>query len=194
MTWEQNSDGAGDMLSVLSDEELVGMCRSGKTSAPYASELIVRYFPLIKSKAARLCYDRSVSEDIVQEGLLGLMNAIRGFDMKRDSKFSSFAYSCIVNRMVTASEKLKVQSSGSECGENEREGEVSDPESIFIGKELMSEIEKILSPSELEAFRLFAAGMTAGDISERLGVSYKSADNAVQRARKKLREHFDNKR
>ena len=95
-----------DSLSSCSDEELVERCRGGRLSVPAASELIYRYFGFIKSKAASMCGSASVCDDFVQEGVLGFLGAIRHYSSDKGTAFSSYAYSCVVNRMKTAAAKL----------------------------------------------------------------------------------------
>lgn len=179
-----------DALSSFSDEELVRRYRLGRNSRSCETEIVVRYFSFIKSKASSFGYDCSSREDLVEEGLLGLMNAVRCFDEEKGNKFSAYAYSCVVNRMRTAAEKLSKVSESEETSEDEHGEDREDPESIFLGKELAAEIRERLTPSEFSVFSLYAKGMTAGEISAQLGISYKSADNAVQRSRRKLMELF----
>lgn len=177
-----------ERLSSLSEEELVLRCMSGKTSAVYVSELVCRYFPFIKSKAAVFCGFPAQYDDFVQEGLLGLINAVRGFDSGRGGKFSSYAYACIVNRMKTAASK---QAFGISCSDGEEKGEDnSTPESIFIGRELLSGLEDRLSELEYGVCTLYAAGLSCAEISKKLGISRKAADNALGRARRKLRSEL----
>ena len=176
-----------DSLSSCSDEELARRCRGGKSSVPAVSELIYRYFGFIKSKAASMCGSPSACDDFVQEGLLGFLSAVRNYSPEKGSSFSAFAYSCVVNRMKTAAAKLsRLQSS--EEGSDEDEGEDNlTPESIIIQRELFRELESALSPMEYEIFRLHITGLTPCEITKRMNIPQKSAENAVARARRKLR-------
>ena len=160
-----------DSLSSCSDEELVERCRGGRLSVPAASELIYRYFGFIKSKAASMCGSASVCDDFVQEGVLGFLSAIRHYSSDKGTAFSSYAYSCVVNRMKTAAAKLsRLQST--EEGSDEDKGEDNlTPENIM----------------EYEIFRLSITGLTSEEIAKKLNISVKSAENAVSRARRKLK-------
>lgn len=187
----KTDDSKCDMLSACSDEELVARCQGGRLSAPYVSELIYRYFSFIKSKAAHMCSSPSSCDDLVQEGLLGFMSAIRRFDCAKGAKFSSFAYSCVTNRMKTAAARMS-RLSESEEGTDSEEGEDNiTPESIIISREFFSNIEKLLSPLEYSIFKMYISGLSCGEIAEKLGISRKSAGNAIQRARQKLRTELD---
>lgn len=183
----ENNENQCDSLSACSDEELVERCRGGRLSVPAASELIYRYFGFIKSKAASMCGSASVCDDFVQEGMLGFLSAVRHYSSEKGTSFSSYAYSCVVNRMKTAAAKLsRLQSS--EEGSDEDKGEDNlTPENIIIQRELFRELEDILSPMEYEIFRLSITGLTAEEIARKLNISVKSAENAVSRARRKLK-------
>ncbi|MCI7768378.1 MAG: sigma-70 family RNA polymerase sigma factor [Oscillospiraceae bacterium] len=176
-----------DVLSERSDEELCELCRENKLCVSCYTELIYRYFPFIKSKAAAICPDNSAYDDIVQEGMLGLLSAVRNFNGDKGSKLSSFIYSCAVNRMKTAAAKLRGQLSSEDKGDEEPSYSLT-PESIIIQRELFSELEDTLSPMERRIFLLHISGLSFGEIADRLGISQKSAANAGGRAAAKLRQ------
>ncbi len=188
MTEDGNNDNnLYDFLSACSDEELVSRCTSFNNSAPFASELILRYFGFIKKKASQLCGSVSSYDDFVQEGLLGLINAVKGFDPNKGTDFSSFAAACIVNRIKNAAAKQNRTLEREDNSDNKEAEDRLTPESIIIEREFYSEICSVLSPLEYKIFRLFITGLTYSEIAQRTGITPKAADNAVQRARKKLR-------
>ena len=88
----ENKSDICDSLSERSDEELAAICQKNKLCVSCYSELIYRYFPLVKSRAAAICPDSSAYDDFVQEGMLGLVSGIRSFKAESGSKFSSYAY------------------------------------------------------------------------------------------------------
>lgn len=177
-----------DSLSVCTDEELAEKYRTAKPSAPYASELICRYFPFIKMKAAQMCPGGAACDDFVEEGLLGFMNAVRGYDPKKGNSFSAYVRSCVVNRMKTAAARLSRQNAEEVVSEEEQGQDRITPENVFMGRELMRDISDELTELEYNAFRLYYSGLSGSEIGGVLGIPAKSADNAVQRARRKLRE------
>lgn len=184
----EKNDDLCDVLSESSDEELAMLCREKKLCVSCYSELICRYFPLIKSKASAICPDPSAYDDFVQEGMLGLLSAVRGYRDDKDSKFSSFAYSCIVNRMKTAAAKLRGQQLAEDTGDNAEPASTLTPESIIIQREILKELENTLSPMERRCFLLHLSGLDFDEIGERLGIPERSAKNASGRAGAKLRE------
>lgn len=185
----ENKNELCDALSERSDEELAEICQKNKLCVSCYSELIYRYFPLVKSRAAAICPDPSAYDDFVQEGMLGLVSGIRSFNKESGSKFSSYAYSCISNRMKTAAAKLRGQQAAENGSDEEPEpASTLTPESIIIQRELLRELEGTLSPLERHCFLLHISGLSFGEIGSKLGISEKSAKNAAGRAGAKLRE------
>lgn len=175
-----------DVMSERSDEELIVLCRENKLCVSFYTELIYRYFPFVKSKAAALCPETNAYDDIVQEGMLGLLSAIRSYDENKGSKFSSFVFSCVVNRMKTAAAKLRGQQFTEDTGEEELSCSLT-PESIIIQREFFRELENTLSPMERRIFLLHLSGLSFDEIAAKQGISRKSAENAAGRAAAKLR-------
>ena len=185
----ENKSDICDSLSERSDEELAAICQKNRLCVSCYSELIYRYFPLVKSRAAAICPDSSAYDDFVQEGMLGLVSGIRSFKAENGTKFSSYAYSCISNRMKTAAAKLR----GQQAAENNSNDDIEPasnltPESIIIQREILKELENTLSPLEKRCFLLHFSGLSFEEIGEKVGISEKSAKNAAGRAGAKLRE------
>ena len=179
-------------LCSKTDEELVSLAKTDKASA---SVILSRYSKLILIKSKIYANSDTDSEDLHQEGLMSLLKAINAYDPSMGAKFSTFAEKCVVNRMKTVSARM-----GRSCSEVNRidEDEAADvlsveetPESIFLYKEFLDEllgsIDSLLSDAELRAFRLCMSGMTYKQAAKKLGVTEKSVDNAMQRARRKIR-------
>lgn len=133
-------------------------------------------------------------EDLTQEGLLALCNAIESFDCENGAKFASFADTCVTNRIKTAAQtiaKHKRNDMTVIADENDIADADSSPENICLEKESGIRIKKmigsVLSPLEARVFELYLDGRSYREIAEMLGISEKSADNAVFRIRKKLK-------
>jgi RNA polymerase sporulation-specific sigma factor len=182
----------------MTDEELAVLAKSDKTAS---EKLIRRYCRLILVKAEIFANPVTDSDDLSQEAMISLMRAINSFDPARGVKFSTYAETCIVNRMKTicTGKKTAPKISGSldDMDDCEVLSAEETPESIFLYKELISElresVESVLSPAESRTLQLCMQGMSYRSAAEKLGVSEKAVDNAMQRARRKLRHLYFNK-
>lgn len=185
-----------DTFKNMTDEELAAISSDNSTAV---SELVSRYAKLIWIKANIMANSASDAEDLAQEGLLGLLNAISKFDSERRVKFSTFAEVCISNRMRTILDRNRnvpvVETDGSDIS-NDEAVLPDTPESIFIEKEhlsqLYNEIISLLSNREWKIFTLFLQGLSYKNIAEKLNISEKSVDNAIQRIRRKLKSRWNN--
>ena len=178
--------------SNMTDEELAVMAKSSKVAA---EALISRYSKLILIKSELFANDRTDSEDLRQEGLMSLLKAASSFDPGRGVKFSTYCEVCISNRLRTvcagSGKSPKFSESLDDVSESEALSVEETPESICLYNETMSEISRtvdsVLSLAERRAFRLCMQGLSYRCTAKRLGVSEKAVDNAMQRARRKLR-------
>ncbi|HIV19371.1 MAG TPA: sigma-70 family RNA polymerase sigma factor [Candidatus Merdivicinus intestinigallinarum] len=177
----------------LTDEELAEQYQKRNSAA--LAELMSRYLPLIQKYAVQ--YQNVFDfDDLVQEGCIGLFDAVRSFHRDNHTKFSTYALVCIRNRVQKAVEKATSQKAAAFRNHVPLEdaGEVSDhssPEQIFLNREaleaVMNGIQTLLTPMERKV--LFAAldGMDYQTIAKSLNISPKSVDNALQRVRRKLK-------
>lgn len=179
-------------LNSKTDEELAVL---GKTDKAAAAVLISRFSKLIFVKSEIFAGSQAESDDLYQEGMISLLKAIEAFDMCKGVKFSTFAEVCIINRMRSFSKKsVRDMSFAERVDEDEAKDTLSDeetPESIFFYKEFFSELWKdicsVLSLTELNVLTLCVQGLSYRSAAEKLGMTEKSVDNAMQRARKKIR-------
>lgn len=174
------------------DDELAVMAKNDKNAA---AVLVSRYSKLIFIKSGIYANFNTDSDDLSQEGLMGLLSAIGSYKPEKQVKFSTFAEVCIENRMKSLLAKGNraaapvdnidelTEVSGASADET--------PESIYLYKEYFSElfssIQSVLSPAELRIFKLCFGGASYREAAEKLGITEKSVDNAMQRARKKIR-------
>lgn len=175
----------------LSDEELVSRAKSDKRAV---SELIVRYLRTVEHIADR--YDSSIREDMVQEGLMGLLKAVNSYREDENVKFSTYARVCIKNKVISSMKKnsligLEEFTDDMTWEMLARDSDLS-PESILMENERIDEVnDKIisaLSEQEWKVFQLFLTGMAYNQMALNLGVTVKSVDNAMQRVRRKLKQ------
>ena len=165
-------------LAELSDNELIKLFKEGNQTAFH--QLVLRYMFAVKRKAADMNCKSMDFDDLVQEGFLGLYNAVNAYDENGGASF----------RMLSA-----VRSAGREIDTEELSEDIparaeTEPENAFIIKEdfarLMRYIEKSLSKSELKVLSLYLEGKSYDEIASELNKSRKFCDNAMQRVRKKL--------
>lgn len=179
-----------------SDEEL---CLDAAQGDPRAeTELVSRYGWLVRACARPLFLAGGDSEDLVQEGLLGLLDAIREFDSSRDAGFATFARVCIQNRLrsaVRSAAREKHMALNAAVPLEEREAseggqEPGNPEDVIIAREAwreeMTRLGRELSPFEREVLGQYLDGFSYQEIAQATGRPLKAVDNAVQRIRRKL--------
>ncbi|EWM55249.1 sigma-70 family RNA polymerase sigma factor [Ruminococcus flavefaciens] len=179
-------------LNKKSDEELAVLGKSDKTAA---AVLLSRFSRLVFIKSEIFANSETDSDDLHQEGMISLLKAIEAFDPQKGVKFATFAEVCIVNRMKTLTRKSgRELSLGERIDDDKAEDVLSveeTPESIYFYKEFFSElwnnICSVLSLTELNVLTLCVQGLSYKSTAEKLGMTEKAVDNAMQRARKKIR-------
>ncbi|MDO5548159.1 MAG: sigma-70 family RNA polymerase sigma factor [Eubacteriales bacterium] len=187
--------------SLRSEEELCAKAQAGDRAAEEV--LAVRCSHLVKSCARPYFLIGADSEDLIQEGMLGLLKAIRSFDAVRGVPFEAYARTCITSRIYSAvrsaaadkhkplnnSESISQKSLIDDSHELSASLSVSDPALLVIHieeqQERLQHLEDQLSPFEKRVLQLFLAGLSYQDMAEQLGKPVKSVDNAVQRIRRK---------
>lgn len=184
-----------------SDEELAVASQKGDASA--CEVLLDRYKGTVREIATAYFLIGADSDDVIQEGMIGLYKAVLGYDGERDASFGTFASLCIRRQIVSAvrsASRLKnsplndyVSLFGGEGQEETLTGQAHvapGPEEDFIRQEseqLMREkLNRLLSPFEWQVLGLFLAGKTYREIGEAVGKDAKAVDNALSRVRQKL--------
>lgn len=199
-----------DRFSQYSDEELILRIRDGESDG--TDYLMEKYKSRVRLRAKSMYLLGADTEDLIQEGMIGLFKAVRDYDAGRDSSFATFAELCITRQIynaVEASRRKKHQPLNSsiplEGLNNEAQKEVGEhllkqtgtrlggrsPEELIIDNENMKTLEALieqeLSPFEKQVLELSLTGMSYTEIARVLGRDAKSADNALQRIRSKVR-------
>lgn len=197
-----------DKLSVMTDEDLV---RAYKENANQdaANILYERYKDTVKHKATALFITGGDKDDLIQEGMIGLFNAVRDFDLERNVKFTTFASICIERQMQNAIKASNRQKNfplnayisldqpvgtGDEgdmtIGDNLAADDFYNPEYAYLNREEIQTINEDakhkLSSFEKEVFALSQKGQNYKQIATALKKSPKSIDNALTRIKKKL--------
>ena len=194
------------------DEELIHRLRDGEDAI--MDFICEKYKNLVRSKAKSMFILGGDSEDLIQEGMIGLFKAVRDYDSGRDASFYTFADLCISRQMYTA-----VQASGRQKhfplnnyvsldSSPGRKGSQEDirllealaartepnPEEVFLDKErvayLENTIENELSAFEKQVLDLYMTGMSYTHIAKVLWRSEKATDNALQRLKSKIKKRL----
>ena len=183
-------------ISEYSDEELCALVADGCRDAE--EELVKRYLRPVRVCARPYFLAGGDSEDLIQEAMFGLLKAIREFDSSRDVRFKTFAEVCIRNRIRSAvtnaarnkyaplNDSVPFDSPMLGVGVSLEEQYISREEKT----ELLACLKQRLSPLEHRVLDLFLLGLSYQEISEQVGRSIKSVDNAVQRIRRKVAGNF----
>lgn len=188
------------------DEELVQLAQKGNLDAE--EYLIRKYKEMIRAKSQFYFIIGAESDDVVQEGMIGLFKAIQSFQIDRDTRFRTFAELC-VNRQIISAIKLASrkkheplndsvslnrpihdEKSDTTIGESLRASNDTEPEEELLMKALMEEINngQAFSPFELQVWNAYIKGKDYREIAMDLGKNPKAIDNAIQRTKKKIIE------
>ena len=193
--------------SVLSDCELHSLYLAGDAEAGNA--LVLRYRRLVKSCTRPFFLAGGDSEDLLQEGMIGLLSAIREFDPDGVSSFRSFAELCIRRRVISAARsasRLKhaplndgLSLEQLQSGESQhlfQQLTAHSPEDLILDQtwadEFLAVCSSYLSDFENRILMDYLDGLSYAEMAKRRGRSEKSIDNAIQRIRKKLARHIPN--
>jgi len=190
----------------LTDERLVNLAQDGDENAE--EFLIRKYKDVVRSKAHLYFMVGADSEDIVQEGMIGIFKAIRGYNKTRQASFHTFAEICINRQIITAikratrlkhsplntsvslSKPLSEAEPDTTLEETLSSNSNTDPEALFLLKEDMGYIEgngsEIFSDLELNVWNEYLKGRSYLQIAEITGRPPKAIDNAIQRTKRKL--------
>lgn len=188
----------------FTDEELIGKLRAGDTEI--ANYIMEKYKPLVRKKTNTMYLIGGETEDLMQEGMIGLFKAVRDYDTKKSATFFSFAELCITRQIYSALQASNRKKHSplnnyiSFSSHDEAEGmhleeiigsQNISPEQIMIEKELkeefFSKLEEKLSPMEKKVLYLSLEGSSYIQIAKSLGTSSKSIDNTLQRIRGKVK-------
>ncbi len=191
----------------LTDEQLIGKLRAGEREI--MDYLMVKYKSMVRKKARAMYLLGGENEDLIQEGMIGLIKAVRDYDPSQGTSFSSFAELCVSRQMYSAIEASKRKKhlplntyiSLYEDSEVEKDGRTmplidtiepeqeTDPEALYFGKEyteaFVEQLKENLSSLENHVLYLHLMGTDYRKIAELLDKSPKSIDNALQRIKNK---------
>ena len=207
MVDSRSIDWQNDSFRGLSDRELCLLTAGGDPQAE--TELVRRYGQLVRACARPLFLAGGDSEDLIQEGMVALIKAVREFAPDKVATFRTFAEICIRNRLysvlrASARDKHKAlnQSISLDTPDFDSNSYTSgtsslaqrDPEDCLIDREhtaaLLAGVRKQLSEFEAKILGYYLDGLSCREIADTVGKPPKSVDNAVQRIRRKVAQHL----
>ena len=195
-----------DKYKDVSDEQLIDRLRDGQTGV--VDYLMEKYKNLVRKRANALYLIGGETEDLIQEGMIGLFKAVQDYSPDKESSFYHFAQLCITRQMYTAVEASRRKKhtplntyvpldAGGEEGDSmyleaDKQLQTLDPEALFISQEnvrqLLRQANERLSRMERQVLSLYLEGMNYRQIAVRLCRDAKAIDNALQRIRGKLQK------
>lgn len=190
----------------FSDEELIDRLRNGDVDI--MDHILAKYKPLVRKKANAMFLIGGETDDLMQEGMIGLFKAIRDYKEKRETSFYTFADLCITRQLysaVEASNRKKhvplntyvsfdasTGDGGKPLSETLPADGMEDPEQVVIAQEnvrlFFEHLNSRLSPFEQAVLNEYLTGENYRQIAEKMGKSPKTIDNALSRIKIKIRE------
>jgi RNA polymerase sporulation-specific sigma factor len=198
-----------------SDEELVARAKTGDSDA--FRSIWTRYRQFVRMKANSYFLAGGDSDDLIQEGNIGLYKAIRDYESGRSTTFRSFAELCVTRQIITAIKTASRQKhvplnpsvsfshSPSSADFDSRtladvlpSGRTSDPvQQVISSEEVVSLTDclvRMLSPLESLVLKHYLEGNSYEAIAEQIGHDTKTVDNALQRIKRKVTLHLESRR
>lgn len=184
----------------FSDEELLRNIKSvDKISSKEAAILVERYMNIVRIKAlttAKRCPSADFDE-LYSDGLMGLLKAIRYYNEDKGASFATFASRCVDTSMSTCVKKATKNSPTNRDDDfdfDSLQDESLSADDIIIEKEENEEfykkLDRILTDREMSVIDMYIKNFSYQQIGEKLGINEKSVDNALQRAKAKIKHNL----
>ena len=181
--------------NTFTDEALVARAQSGDKEAE--AEILLRYRDLVRFYARKFFLVGGETEDLIQEGMIGLYQAIGNFRLGEDGRsFQKFASLCVWRQIVDAVRKASGKKNEPlkdyvSIADDFAFAEPNPEETLILAddrRELNDKMTRILTDTEFKIFTMYMDGRSCAEICEITGKAYKSVDNAIQRSKQKLRK------
>lgn len=196
----------------VDDGYLIALAKQGDPTA--YDRLVRRYYGFVRLKASSYFIAGGDSDDLIQEGLVGLYKAIRDYRTDRESSFRNFAELCITRQIITA---VKTATRNKHVPLNQYVSFASTPAGATDGEPTLDEVlpgstvhdpvNQVISSQELQALvaclstalselesrvlTLYLDGRSYEEVGERIGCDTKTVDNALQRVKRKIGAHLE---
>lgn len=187
--------GSTNSYNSLDDNTLAKLSKNGDDNA--FNELAMRYLNTINFIARKYSAEGYEQNDFVQEGLLALLYTCRTFDENGSSGFKNYMSVVVERRFISIIRKSSTQKAvpKSALVQLDDLGDTLEdlsqtPEELLMCREhlqmVLDKLKNVLSKTEFEVVMLYGNGLGYKEIAKKLSISEKSADNALQRARRKI--------
>jgi len=198
-------------LNVLTDEAIVKMAQEGSSTAE--EYLIRKYMGIVKAKTKKYFIAGADSDDVIQEGMIGVFKAIRDYDPDSTASFATFVELCVSRQILSAvqsanrlknkilndylpfSTDKKESEDGGFAIDKVPSGQDTDPETLTLIREIVDLLKangsEIFSPMENKVWAEMLKGKNYREIAEALDRSPKSIDNAMQRIKRKISAYLE---
>lgn len=183
-----------DAVLLFGEAELVSLAQAGDEEA--FTMLVALCEPMLRAQVAHFRFPSADAEDAAQEGLLGLLSAVRSFDLSRDAAFRTYASACVRNRLLSFWRRraARVSEVLLEDVAAVTDTAAGDPALQMVEREAaeqtLQRIKEALSRREYAVLLRYLDGLSYTTIAAQLQMTVKAVDNALQRARAKLRVLF----
>ncbi len=183
-------------ISSARESELVLLAQAGNDQA--FTMLVALCEPMLRAQVARFRFSSAEREDMAQEGLLGLLSAVRSFDPLRDTSFRTYASTCVRNRLLSVWRRRAARAAEVPLDDVffavDTAVSSADPAALLQEKEtataMLDDVRDALTEREYTVLLRYLDGCAYTEIAAQLQMSPKAVDNALQRARTKLRRLF----
>lgn len=209
-----------ELINSIENPEILLAAEAQAGDALAEETLIRKYSGIVYKKARAYFMAGADAEDVVQEGMIGLLKAVRTYDADKNASFGTYAERCVTNQIISAirtadrikhkplntSVSLSKPVAGSAAGQSASDGAeitlgdtlstqpADSPDELLIIKDvayyILNNGDNIFSDFEMQVLTEYIKGFTSGQIAERLGKNPKSVDNALQRTRKKVNSYL----
>ena len=208
-----------DLINSIENPE-IQLAAEAQAGDALAEETLIRNYSGIVYKKARAYFMAGAdAEDVVQEGMIGLLKAVRSYDADKNASFGTFAERCVTNQIISAirsADRIKhkplntsvslnkpVSADAASGAADQSEITLGDtlstnpadsPDEMLVIKDvayyILNNGDNVFSDLEMKVLSEYIKGFTSSQIAERLGKTSKSVDNALQRTKKKVNAYL----
>lgn len=188
-------------FSKLNQTQLCDEAKAGNSEA--VEMLVAKYSRLVKSSVRSYSFGLAETDDLTQEGMLGLWKAVLTYDTSKDIPFEAYAHICIERKICSAVRAAYAQKHEplntaislekplfeSNAQSHTSTSVNSDPEALVISMEehyeRLNRLKSLLSAFESQVLSLYLDGLSYQEIAKTLKKPVKAVDNAIQRIKRK---------